>query len=67
VIHGDHDTLTTVDDAREFVESLRQTSENAVVRVELRGAQHCFDIYHSPRMEAVIDVAHAFGAFAAGP
>ena len=67
VIHGDNDTLTTVSNAREFVESLRRTSGSAVVYAELMGAQHCFDIYHSPRMEAVIDVADTFGAFAAGP
>jgi acetyl esterase/lipase len=64
VIHGENDTIVIIDDAREFVTRLREISPNAVVYGELAGAQHSFDIFSSPRMEAVIDAADAFGAFA---
>jgi acetyl esterase/lipase len=61
VLHGDHDTIVIVDDAREFVSRMRDTSANAVIYGELKGAQHSFDIFRSPRMEAVVDVVDAFG------
>jgi hypothetical protein len=34
------------------------------VYAELPGAQHAFDLFHSPRCEAVIDAIEAFAAWA---
>lgn len=62
VVHGDHDTVTSVEDARQFVQALRRVSRNPVVYAELPGAQHNFDLFHSIRTEAAID---GFAAFAA--
>lgn len=49
VIHGDLDSLVSVDQARLFVAELRRTSRKSVVYAELPGAQHAFDVYHSIR------------------
>ena len=49
VIHGELDSLVSVDQARLFVEKLRQTSKKSVVYAELPGAQHAFDVFHSIR------------------
>lgn len=54
VIHGEHDTLVSVDQARLFVEELRRTSKGSVVYAELPGAQHAFDIFHSIRGAHVV-------------
>jgi acetyl esterase/lipase len=62
VVHGDHDTLVIVDDARRFVEQLRATSANAVVYAELPGAQHGFDLFRSRRLDTVVDAIEAFTA-----
>jgi acetyl esterase/lipase len=49
VIHGTHDTLVDVGQARLFVEELRRTSRASVVYAELPGTQHAFDVFHSIR------------------
>ncbi|NPD06990.1 alpha/beta hydrolase [Nocardioides sp. zg-1308] len=49
VIHGELDSLVSVDQARLFVADLRRTSEKSVVYAELPGAQHAFDTFHSIR------------------
>lgn len=61
--HGDHDTMTPVKDARQFVRHLRRTSSNPTVYAELPGGQHGFDLFHSVRFEAVIDGIEAFAAW----
>ncbi len=48
--------------ARHFVVRLRAVG-NTVVYAELPGGQHSFDVFHSPRFEAVVDGAEAFGAW----
>ncbi len=63
MIHGDHDTLTPVEDARAFAEKLRAISNNPVVLAELPGAQHSFDLFHSIRNEAAIDAIEYFAAW----
>lgn len=55
VVHGDRDTLAPVEDARLFVERLRATSHAPVMYTELRGAQHAFDIFASPRTARMLD------------
>jgi dipeptidyl aminopeptidase/acylaminoacyl peptidase len=49
VIHGTLDTLAPVQEAREFVRMLRTESHSPVVYVELHGAHHAFEVFHSIR------------------
>ncbi len=48
-IHGTHDSLLFVEDARHFIEELRSNKNNRVIYAELPGAQHGFDVFHSLR------------------
>ncbi|MUL41724.1 alpha/beta hydrolase [Streptomonospora sp. PA3] len=61
-VHGDQDSLVPVEDARAFVAALRRASANPVVYAELPRAQHAFDLFRSPRFEAVIDAVEVFAA-----
>jgi acetyl esterase/lipase len=54
VIHGTHDSLVPVAEARELVSRLRETSKEPVAYAELPGAQHAFDVFHSVRSAHVI-------------
>lgn len=54
VLHGTHDTLVDVGQARQFVERLRETSERSVVYAELPGTQHAFDVFPSIRSAHVV-------------
>lgn len=54
VLHGVHDTLVPVAQARLFVERLREISQKTVVYAELPGAQHAFDIFPSIRSAHVV-------------
>jgi acetyl esterase/lipase len=54
VIHGDTDSLVDVNQARAFVERLRQVSPSSVVYAELPGAQHAFDTLPSIRSAHVV-------------
>jgi acetyl esterase/lipase len=54
VIHGAHDSLVDVAEARELVSALREVSDSAVVYAELPGAQHAFDVFASIRSAHVI-------------
>jgi len=56
VIHGDRDTLAPVEEAQYFANELRETSKAPVIYAELKGAQHAFDLFCSPR------TAHMLGA-----
>ncbi|MFE7506524.1 alpha/beta hydrolase [Promicromonospora sp. NPDC057488] len=60
VVHGTHDSLVPVADARRFAERLRADSRNLVVYAELPGAHHGFDLYWSPRFAAVVNAVEAF-------
>jgi acetyl esterase/lipase len=60
VVHGDHDTLAPVADARLFVERLREVSSSEVFYVELRGAQHAFDVFGSPRTRRMVQATERF-------
>lgn len=55
IVHGNRDTLAPVEDARFFADTLRATSQAPVMYVELRGAQHAFDIFPSPRTARMLD------------
>jgi acetyl esterase/lipase len=56
VVHGTHDTLVPVAEARRFVEALRAVSEAPVLYAELPYTQHAFDVLPSVRS------AHAVAA-----
>jgi acetyl esterase/lipase len=60
VIHGTLDSLAPVEDARLFVRRLREVSRKPVVYLELPGAEHAFEIMHSPRTEHAIDGVQRF-------
>ncbi|XVQ13367.1 alpha/beta hydrolase fold domain-containing protein [Spirillospora sp. CA-255316] len=55
VIHGSHDSLIPVAEARRFVERLREASASPVVYAEMRGGQHAFDVFPSYRTARVIE------------
>jgi acetyl esterase/lipase len=54
VIHGTHDSLVSVQQARAFVAELRRRSKRSVVYAELPGAQHAFDVFPSIRSAHVV-------------
>jgi acetyl esterase/lipase len=54
VLHGTHDSLVGVDQARLFVEKLRRESKRTVVYAELPAAQHAFDVFPSVRSVHVV-------------
>jgi acetyl esterase/lipase len=54
VLHGAHDSLVSVEQARLFVDRLRETSGATVVYAELPGAQHAFDVFPSIRSAHVV-------------
>lgn len=60
VIHGTHDALAYVEEARHFVAALRAVSRNPVLYAELPGAQHAFDTFHSRRSAHAVDAVACF-------
>lgn len=60
VIHGTHDSLAPVSQARDFVKLLSETSKAPVVYAELPGAQHAFEIFHSLRTRHVVCAVDRF-------
>jgi acetyl esterase/lipase len=54
VIHGGRDSLVPVDQARQFVNRLREVSTRSVVYAELPGAQHAFDVFPSIRSGHIV-------------
>jgi acetyl esterase/lipase len=60
VIHGDNDTLAPVEDARTFTKALGDVSDAPVFYLELKGAQHAFDVFSSVRTRRVIRATHRF-------
>ncbi len=62
VIHGSHDSLAPIEEARLFVERLRAVSQNPVAFAELPFAQHAFEVFHSPRALHAVHGAHRFAA-----
>ena len=60
VIHGDVDSLTPVEDARRFVERLREATDSPVLYAEMHGGQHAFDLVPSLRTAPVIEAIERF-------
>ena len=63
VVHGDLDVLAPVEEARLFAERLRDLSDAPVVYVELAGAQHAFEMFHSIRALHAVSAVDAFLAW----
>ena len=60
LLHGTHDSLASVAEARLFAGRLRAVSRAPVVYAELPGAQHAWDIFKSVR---AMHTAHAVARF----
>jgi acetyl esterase/lipase len=60
VIHGTHDSLAPVGEARSFVEALRAVSHAPVAYAELPGAQHAFEVFHGLRSAHVVRAVDRF-------
>jgi acetyl esterase/lipase len=60
VIHGTHDNMASIEDARAFVALLRERSRGPVLYAEVDGAHHAFELFHSPR---AVRVVHAVARF----
>ncbi len=60
VIHGEHDTLAPIGQARQFVERLREITKGVVVYAELPGTQHAFDVFPSIRSSHVVRAVERF-------
>jgi acetyl esterase/lipase len=60
LLHGAHDSLVNVAEARELARLLRETSTSSVVYAELPGAQHAFDIFSSIRGAHAIRAVERF-------
>ncbi len=54
VVHGRHDSLVEVGQARHFVTALRAVSTSTVAYAELPGTQHVFDLFPSIRSAHVV-------------
>lgn len=63
IVHGTHDTMAPVEQARRFCRRLRERSQNPVVYVELPGAQHAFEIFPSLRTTFVLNGVERFLAW----
>lgn len=60
VVHGTRDTLTPVEDARHFVETLRAVSSKPALYIEMQGAEHAFDTFPSVRTVPVIEATERY-------
>jgi acetyl esterase/lipase len=60
VIHGSHDSLASVEEARHFSRSLREVSRAPAAYAEIPGAQHAFEIFHSVRTSHVVRAVDRF-------
>jgi acetyl esterase/lipase len=60
VIHGSHDSLASVEEARHFARMLREVSKAPAAYAEIPGAQHAFEIFHSPRTSHVVRAVDRF-------
>jgi acetyl esterase/lipase len=60
VLHGTHDTVVSVEQARLFVSRLREVSGGTVVYAEMPGAQHAYDVFASVRCGHVVRAVDRF-------
>lgn len=62
IAHGDRDTYVSVRSAQALMRKLRAESAAPVVYAQLPGGQHGFDLFRSPRFDAVIAGIETFTA-----
>lgn len=55
VVHGSHDTVVPVAEARAFVREFERVVPGRAHLLEIPGAQHAFDLFRSPRVDATVD------------
>lgn len=60
VVHGEHDSLVPIEDARRFVERLREVSSAPVEFAQMQGGQHAFDVIPSWRTIPAIEAIERF-------
>jgi acetyl esterase/lipase len=60
IIHGEHDSLVPVADARRFVAELRAATDSPVLYAELAGAEHAFDVVPSVRTARIVEAIERF-------
>lgn len=60
VVHGDTDTVASVEQSRRFVDRLRQVSRQPVLYAELPRAQHGFDNFPTPRTGHLVRAVDRF-------
>ena len=60
IIHGSHDSLASVEEARHFADLLRHKSRSPVAYAEIPGAQHAFEVFHSLRTAHVVRAVDRF-------
>jgi acetyl esterase/lipase len=60
VIHGTHDTMVPVGEARHFVDTFRRIAGSPIVYAEIPGAQHAFEIFPSVRTMFVVHGVERF-------
>lgn len=63
VIHGSHDSLASVEEARHFAQTLQRVSQQPVAYAEIPGAQHAFEIFHGLRTSVVVQAVDRFLAW----
>lgn len=64
IIHGTHDSLAPVEEARHFASLLRDASDAPVSYAEIPGAQHAFEVFHSLRTRSTVEGVSRFLAWA---
>ena len=57
IVQGTHDSLVWVEEVRRFVAELSPLTSHPLVYAELPGAQHAFEILHSPRTSHFLNAA----------
>ena len=60
IVQGTHDSLVWVEEVRRFVAEFSPLTSHPLVYTELPGAQHAFEILHSPRTSHFLNAAAAW-------
>lgn len=60
VVHGSLDSLAAVAEGQVFSQKLREVSNKPVVYLEVPGAEHAWEMIHSPRTEHTIEGVYSF-------
>lgn len=63
VVHGNQDNVVPVEQARRFVNHLRNEASSPIVYMELPHATQLIDLFHSLRSEAVFHGIEAFATY----